>query len=112
MAELLTCHGCVSRRAFHTDGDGVAFSRLWNVNPNNPTDEVLLSHQWVTGSGHSTPALPMMLAPLKQMKIYKDGSPRAMFWSGNEKLKGDAITLPPVPPIKPPAKLASSKPAA
>ena len=42
-------------------------------------------------------------APLKQMKIYKDGSPRAMFWSGNEKLKGDAITLPPVPPIKPPA---------
>ena len=42
-------------------------------------------------------------APLKQMKIYKDGSPRAMFWCGNEKLKGDAITLPPVPPIKPPA---------
>ena len=77
----------VQNWAFHTDGDGVAFSRLWNVNPNAPTDEVLISHQWVTGSGHSTPELPMMLAPLKQLKIYRDGSPRAMYWQVRSRVR-------------------------
>ena len=97
---------------FHTDGDGVAFSRLWNVQGNGATaneSTVLISHQWMT-NGMTGSAFPgamgskgIYLAPLKEMKVGTDGTPRAVYWSGNEKLKGDSITLGPLPPPAPPA---------
>jgi hypothetical protein len=67
--------------AFHTDGQGVYFSRLWNVqrgssSTNTSTgsngvgaageEQVLLSHQWVTGGTHGK---GIYLGPLKELKI-------------------------------------------
>lgn len=43
------------------------------------------------------------LAPLKQMKVGVDGTPRVVYWSGNEALKGTPIAVPPLPPPPPPA---------
>ena len=85
--------------AFHTDGQGVAFSRLWNVQGDNST--VLLSHQWLSGN-RNMGSKGIYLAPLKQLKVGADGTPRATYWIGNEKLKGDSISLPPLPPPSPP----------
>lgn len=33
--------------AFHVDGDGVAFTRLWNVQGSGNEEIVLISHQWM-----------------------------------------------------------------
>lgn len=88
--------------AFHTDGQGVAFSRLWNVQGDNST--VLLSHQWLSGN-RNMGSKGIYLAPLKQLKVGADGTPRATYWIGNEKLKGDSISLPPLPPPSPPDPL-------
>ena len=96
--------------AFHTDGDGVAFSRLWNVQGKGANaSTVLISHQWMTDgmTGSGVPGAMgskgIYLGPLKEMKVGADGTPRAMYWSGNEKLKGAPIALPPLPPPAPPA---------
>ena len=43
------------------------------------------------------------LAPLKQMKVRTDGTPRAVYWSDNEARKGDSIALPPLGPAPPSA---------
>ncbi len=85
--------------AFHTDGQGVAFSRLWNVQGDNST--VLLSHQWLSGN-RNMGSKGIYLAPLKQLNVGADGTPRVSYWKGNEKLKGDGISLPPLPPPSPP----------
>lgn len=34
------------------------------------------------------------LGPLKEMQVGADGTPRVIYWAGNEKLKGERITLP------------------
>jgi hypothetical protein len=111
--------------AFHTDGDGVHFSRLWNVEGDPHT--VLLSHQWLTNSDADADAGAdagadvgahadagagagvdvggphnVWLAPLKQLQVGEDGTPRAIYWAGNDALKGEPITLPPLPPLPPP----------
>ena len=85
--------------AFHTDGQGVAFSRLWNVQGDNST--VLLTHQWLSGNKNMG-SKGIYLAPLKQLRVGADGTPRVTYWKGNEKLKGDSISLPPLPPPSPP----------
>lgn len=84
---------------------GVAFPRFWNVQGSTNGSSfspplVLISHQWQT-LDFGSPGI--YLGPLKELKIGPDGTPRAMYWSGNEKLKGDPIALPPVPPPPPPA---------
>jgi hypothetical protein len=95
--------------AFHTDGDGVAFTRLWNMQGTANESTVLISHQWMTYGMTGSPFPGAMgskgiyLGPLKEMKVATDGTPRAVYWSGNEKLKGDSITLPPLPAPAPPA---------
>ena len=93
--------------AFLTDGDGVAYTRLWNVQGSANESNVLISHQWMTDGMTGSALNPMgskgiYLAPLKEMKVGTDGTPRAVYWSGNEALKGDSITLPPLPPLPPP----------
>jgi len=93
--------------AFHTDGDGVAYTRLWNVHGRGDESTVLISHQWMTNGmlGSKFPGAMgskgIYLAPLKEMKVGTDGTPRVFYWSGNEKLKGDSITLPPLSPPVP-----------
>jgi hypothetical protein len=95
--------------AFHTDGDGVAFSRLWNVhggsNATANESTVLISHQWMTAGMTGNGLMGskgIYLAPLKEMKVGTDGTPRVVYWRGNEALKGGSITLPPLPPPAPP----------
>ena len=92
--------------AFHADGDGVAYSRLWNVQGSANKSTILISHQWMTagmtGNGNMG-SKGIYLGPIKEMKVGADGTPRAVYWSGNEKLKGAPITLPPLPPPAPPA---------
>jgi hypothetical protein len=39
------------------------------------------------------------LGPIKQVKVFADGSPRVVYWPGNEQLKGDPIPLPPPHPL-------------
>ena len=108
--------------AFHADGDGVAFTRLWNVQGSSANDSVvLISHQWMTdgmtgGSSSQDPLAPggaggkgIYLAPLKEMKVGTDGTPRVVYWRGNEALKGGSITLPPLPPPAPPPSPAPPK---
>ena len=77
---------------FHTDGNGVAFSRLWNVQGQTENETVLLTHQWVVRGGSES---MIYLAPIKEAKVGADGTLRAMWWSGNEKLKGSSIELNP-----------------
>jgi hypothetical protein len=109
---------------FHTDGDGVYFTRLWNVQPtpssagdgsntsaDNSTsaaavsdDTILVTHQWAA-FGYRTE--PIYLAPVKEAIVGADGTLRVAYWPGNEKLKGDLIDLTkppaPVPPTPAPA---------
>ena len=77
---------------FHTDGNGVAFSRLWNVQGQTENETVLLTHQWVVRGGSES---MIYLAPIKEAKVGADGTLRAMWWPGNEKLKGSSIELRP-----------------
>ena len=42
------------------------------------------------------------LGPLKEMQVGLDGTPRVVYWTGNEKLKGDLIAVLPLPPQAPP----------
>eukprot|EP01051_Picozoa_sp_SAG22_P010363 SAG22_NODE_930_length_6462_cov_4.402326_2_plen_204_part_00 len=39
------------------------------------------------------------LGPIKQVKIFGDGSPRVVYWPGNDKLKGELIVLPSPQPL-------------
>lgn len=66
---------------------GVAFTRLWNVQ-DDPNQTVLVSHQWIASPD-------IYLAPLKQAVVGTDGTLRAMYWPGNERLKGQPIALNP-----------------
>ena len=70
---------------------------------------ILISHQWMTDgmTGSNFPGAMgskgIYLAPLKQMKVRTDGTPRALHWSGNEARKGHSIALPPLGPAPPSA---------
>ena len=78
--------------AFHADGDGVAFSRLWNVQDQaKGNNTVLLTHQWVVSG-------MIYLGPIKQAVVGTDGTLRAVYWPGNDKLKGMDATAPFAPP--------------
>ena len=79
---------------------GVAFPRFWNVQGGANESVVLISHQWQT-LDFGSPGI--YLGPLKELQIGPDGTPRAVYWSGNEKLKGGSIALPPLPAPTPPA---------
>lgn len=72
---------------FNADGYGVAFTRLWNTAAGE-NDSVMVSHQWVVRPD-------IYLAPLKQGRVGTDGTMRATYWSGNEQLKGEPISLSP-----------------
>ena len=53
---------------FHADGQGVAFSRLWNVQTDDvsqPSSTVLLTHQWI-GVGGTSAHPNFYLAPIKE----------------------------------------------
>lgn len=75
--------------AFHTDGNGVFFSRLWNLQDDNET--VLLTHQIQVSQ--AWPPEEVWMAPIKQAVLGSDDTLRVMYWEGNEKLKGDPIPL-------------------
>ena len=98
--------------AFHADGDGVAYSRLWNVQGSANKSTILISHQWMTagmtGNGNMG-SKGIYLGPIKEMKVGTDGTPRVVYWRGNEALKGGSITLPPLPPPPPPPSPAPPK---
>ena len=57
--------------AFLTDGDGVAYTRLWNVQGSANESNVLISHQWMTDGMTGSALNPMgskgiYLAPLRK----------------------------------------------
>jgi hypothetical protein len=57
---------------FHTDGYGVHFSRIWNVQGDKEaeTETILLTHQW--GVSSKTGSL-LYLAPIKQAIVGQVG---------------------------------------
>jgi hypothetical protein len=77
----------------------VAFTRLWNVQ-DDPNQTVLISHQWIVSPD-------IYLAPLKQAVVGADGTLRAEYWPGNERLKGEPVKLTPaVAPVSTPITVA------
>ncbi len=82
-------NGCCGWRKY-TPGGGNCNTPS-NCPPLVPTKYYQLKN--TTGLGYWSAT--RYLGPIKQVKVFADGSPRVIYWHGNEKLKGEPLPLPP-----------------